>query len=291
LDTTRTPFKTVERILGGSASYFSFCASFFNKVGVIAVVGSDFPEKHWRELEDKDKGIDLSGVQRKKGKTFHFDSSYSFDLYARTANKTELGVYSGFKPVVPDHYKYAEYVYLGTTDPKTQLATLKEFPERKIAFMDTIGLYIKENRKDLLKVLGEVDGFVLNDEEARMLCDTPHLLKAGRKIREYGPRIVIIKKGEHGCLVFHEENIYAFPAFPLEDLVDPTGAGDSFAGGLIGQLSRERKINETALKRAVAYASVMGSFVCEDYGLDPLKRLDEKRIEERFNIYRNMTNW
>jgi len=289
LDTTRTPFKTVEKVLGGSASYFSYCASFFDKVGLVSAVGDDFPEKYWRELEGK--GVDLSGVQKKKGKTFSFDSSFSFDLYSRTANKTEFGVLAGFEPRVPEAYKGAETVYVGTNEPKIQADFLKSFGSRKLAVMDTIEYYIANEKPSLLRALSEVDGFVLNDVEARMLCGTPNLVKAGKTIHGHGPAVVVVKKGEHGCLLFYDGGVCAFPAFPLEEVLDPTGAGDSFAGGFVGSLAREKRVNWESLKRAVVYASVMGSFCCEGYGLDRLRKLDEKQISERFEFYRKMTSW
>ncbi|OIO27220.1 hypothetical protein AUJ16_04020 [Candidatus Micrarchaeota archaeon CG1_02_60_51] len=288
LDTTRTPFKTVERVLGGSASYFSYCASFFDKVGLVSVVGGDFPEKYWRELEAK--GVDLKGVQRNKGKTFHFDSSFSYDLYARTANATEFGVLASFEPRVPDEYKDAKTVYAGTNNPKIQLEFLRQFGKQKVSFIDTIEHFIANDRAALLRVLSEADGFVLNDVEARMLCDTPNLVKAGKKIHSLGPEIVVIKKGEHGCLVFYGGGVCAFPAFPLEEVLDPTGAGDSFAGGFVGSLARDGKISWAGLKRAAVLGSVMGSFACEGYGLDRLRKLDERQIDERFEFYREMTS-
>ena len=286
LDTTRTPFKTAERVLGGSASYFSYCASFFTKVAPIGAVGEDFPEKHFELF--KKRGIDTRGIERKTGKTLFFDSSFGYDFYARTANELQLNVYQDYEPKVPEEFLDAQYVYLGTIVPAQQLKVLKAMEKRKFSFMDTIEYYIETDRKSLEKVIAEVDGIVLNDVEARMLTGESNLVKAGKKILKMGPKMAILKKGEHGSILLYDGAVLPFPAFPLEDIVDPTGAGDSFAGGFMGHVARKGKADERTLREAMAYGNVMGSFVVEDFSLNRLARLGEADIEKRFGDYKKM---
>ena len=286
LDTTRTPFKTVENVLGGAASYFSLAAGFFAKTYIVGVVGSDFPEKYWQLLHGK---ADMSGVQRKNGKTFHYDSTFSFDLYQRQANKTELNVLGDFEPKLDGESAKSEFIYLATMPPDKQLAVLNQAKNKKLAFMDTIEHYIKNEQDSLLKTLTAVDGVVLNDAEARMLTKETNLVKCGKEIDNLGPRIVIIKKGEHGSLLFYENTVIPFPAFPLENIVDPTGAGDAFAGGFLGSLAKNWKkdsvLNTQNLKTAMAYANVMGSLAVEDFSVNKLASATWEDIEKRFGEY------
>jgi len=285
LDTTRTPFRTVEKVLGGAAAYFSMAASFFAPVHAVSVVGADFPEEYWKLLERS--GIRMAGVQRKPGRTFHYDCSYSFDLYQRFANKTELNVLGEFEPVVPDGARGSEFVYLATMPPEKQLDVLRQVGGRKLAFMDTIEFYIRGSREALLKTMGEVDGVILNDAEARMLAEEPNLVKCGRKIAGLGPSITIIKKGEHGALLFSDDHVIPFPAFPLEELLDPNGAGDAFAGGFVGALAERSATSPRIadLKAAMAYANVMGSIAVEDFSVDRIVRASREEIGRRFSAY------
>ncbi|MFA6048756.1 MAG: PfkB family carbohydrate kinase [Candidatus Micrarchaeia archaeon] len=288
LDTTTTPFKRVERVLGGSASYFALAASFFHPTAVVSAVGGDFPQKYWDLLAER--GIDLSCVQRKKDeKTMFFDSSFGYDLHGRKANKLELNVFEDFVPDISETLAKSEYVYLGTLLPSVQKQLLLETPKKKFAFMDTIEYYIQTDKKGLEQVLSEVDGVVLNDVEARMLCGVPQIIKAGKKLLDYGMKLVIIKKGEHGSMVFSDDgSVLPFPAVPLEEIVDPTGAGDSFAGGFVGHIARcGGKLDERTIKQAVAYANVMGSFAVEKFGVDGLKRTPAE-VEKRFEEYKHM---
>jgi len=284
LDTTRTPFRTVERVLGGSASFFSLSASFFAPVGVVSAVGRDFPQEYWSVLEKK--GVDLSGVQKREGKTFFFDSSFGYDLHGRTVNKTELNVYADFQPVVPDRLKKTRFLYLGTNLPSHQKKLLEEI-EFQHSFLDTIEFYIREHKQELLEVVEKVDGVVLNDVEARMLCKTENLVKAAFEIQKLGPEIVLIKKGEHGSLLFYDNEIYPFPAYPLENVVDPTGAGDAFAGGFVGHLARAG-LNRGTLKQALVYANIMGSFAVEDFSVNGLLNRTPEQVEERFARFKKM---
>lgn len=285
LDTTRTPFKTVENVLGGAAAYFSLSARFFADVHIASVVGEDFPEDYWELLEKR--GIDLEGVQKKPGKTFHYDCSYSFDLYQRFTNKTDLNVLGVYEPWVPDKSKNNEFVYLATMPPAKQREILRQNKGAKFSMMDTIEFYIRGSYKDLLETIKLVDCIVVNDAEARMLGENPNLIKCGKKISKLGPKIVIIKKGEHGSLLFFEKHVVPFPAFPLENVVDPNGAGDSFAGGFMGSLAKENAHEPTIenLKKAIAYANVMGSIVVEDYSVDPLIKTKMDGVEKRYKEY------
>ncbi|MDO8554936.1 MAG: PfkB family carbohydrate kinase [Candidatus Micrarchaeota archaeon] len=286
LDTTRTPFKTVENVLGGAASFFSLAASFFASVHILSVVGKDFPEEYWKLLEKK---ANLNGVQKKEGKTFHYDSTFSFDLYHRQTNKTELNVLGEFEPVLTGEAKKCEFVYLATMPPEKQLKVLQEAKGRKLVFMDTIEFYIKTERNALLKTMSHVDGVVLNDAEARMLTDEVNLIKCGKKIHALGPKIVIIKKGEHGCLLFHDGKVIPFPAFPLEVIIDPTGAGDAFAGGFLGYLAKifkqDTRPTTQDFKTAMAYANVMGSLAVEDFSVNKLASATKEEVEKRFREY------
>ncbi len=288
LDTTTTPFKRVERILGGSASYFALAASLFHPTAIVSAVGGDFPQKYWDLLCER--GIDLSCVQRKKDeKTMFFDSSFGYDLHGRKANKLELNVFEDFVPDISETLAKAEFVYLGTLLPSVQKQVLLETPRKKFAFMDTIEYYIQNDKRGLEQVLSEVDGVVLNDVEARMLCGVPQIIKAGKKLLDYGMKLAIIKKGEHGSMVFSDDgNVLPFPAVPLEEIVDPTGAGDSFAGGFVGHIARcGGKLDERTIKQAIAYANVMGSFAVEKFGVDGLKRSNAE-VEKRFEDYKRM---
>ncbi len=290
LDTTTTPFKRVERVLGGSASYFALASSFFHPTSIVSAVGGDFPQKYWDLLAQR--GIDLSCVQRRQGeKTMFFDSSFGYDLHGRKANKLELNVFEDFKPAISESLAAVEYVYLGTLLPSVQMQVLLETPRRKFSFMDTIEYYIQTDKRGLEQVLSEVDGVVLNDVEARMLCGVAQIIKAGKKLLDYGLKIAVIKKGEHGSLVFLSDGtVLPFPAVPLEEVVDPTGAGDSFAGGFVGHVARcGGKLDEQTIKQAIAYANVMGSFAVEKFGVEGLK-LENGDIEKRFQEYKRMVS-
>ncbi len=285
LDTTRTPFKTVENVLGGAAAYFSVSASFFAKVHAISVVGTDFPEDYWHIL--KDKGIDIEGVEKKKGKSFHYDCSYSFDLYQRFTNKTDMNVLASFEPHLPDDARKSEFLYLATMQPEKQLDVIKQAQGSKLIFMDTIEFYIRGSNAALLKVFSEVDSVILNDAEARMISEESNLVKCGKKIAKMGPSIVIIKKGEHGAIMFKDDSVIPFPAFPLEDIRDPNGAGDAFAGGLIGSLAKQNATSPKLenLKIAMAYANVMGSIAVEDFSVNALVKTKKEDIDKRFNDF------
>jgi len=285
LDTTRTPFKTVIEVLGGSGTYFSLAASYFTRTGLIGVVGDDFPEEYMELLKSR---IDVTGIDVAKGKNFRFDSSFGFDLGSRVTNKTELNVFGEWDPIVPEEYSDAEYLYLGNVAPRQQLSVLDDIDDPKLTIADTIEFWIKNNREDLLEVISKVDGMVLNDDEVRQICETPNIVQGAKKIIDLGAKFVIVKKGEHGSILFTEDTIFPTCGYPIENAVDPTGAGDSFAGGFIGHIARRDRIDDATMKEAVVYGNVMGSFVVEEYSSDRFLALMMKDIEERYERYKAM---
>ncbi|MFH1200502.1 MAG: PfkB family carbohydrate kinase [Candidatus Micrarchaeota archaeon] len=286
LDTTRTPFKTVKRTLGGAATFFSLSASHFAEVSVMGAVGADFPPEHIELL--KSHGIGVEGIAHLPGKTMFFDSEFSYDLYARKVHATELNVYLDYEPIVPDGQKSPDYLYLGTLEPEKQLSVLGQCSKRpKFVLMDTIEFYIQAQREKLLATLCKVDAMVLNDIEARMLCNEPNLFACARKIHAWGPKIVVIKKGENGSILFTHDAVLPLPAFPLPSAVDPTGAGDSFAGGFFGHIARcGGRLDEKTLKEAIAYGTVMGAFAIEDFGVNRLVSITKKDIDARYAKYK-----
>lgn len=285
LDTTRTPKKTVKEVLGGSGAYFSIAASFFNQIGLVGIIGSDFPNKYWKAL---DKRADLRGVQVKRGKTFRYDSSFDLSLNKRTTIKTELNVFEDFEPVVPNEYRSAEYVYLGNIDPEQQLKVLEQMYKPKLVVSDTIDLWIKTKPEKVKEVMSKMNGVLINDEEINLLCGVSNLIKCSKMVLDWGVDFIIVKKGEHGAILCTRETIFLSPAYPLDNVIDSTGAGDSFAGGFMGHIARKGKYDEKILKEAVIYGNVMGSFVIEDYGVKRLLSLTGEEIEGRFQKYKRM---
>ena len=291
-DTVRTPFKTVENVLGGSATYFSFAASFFDKVEAVGAVGEDFPQGYWQQLQAK--GIGLSNVQKVAGeKTFLFDSSFDYDLGVRKTNATHLNVLKSYSPIIPlSLARQKNCLYVATMPPSQQLSVLSQCENNSLCFLDTIELFIEKDRAQLLEAFKKVDGIVINEYEARMLANTPNLLKAGKFVQELGPKVVVVKKGENGCLLFFGGAVYPFPAFPLEEIVDPTGAGDAFAGGMVGWLSKNGVSRETLnaknLRQALCYATVMGSFAVEEFSVKRLAEISWQDIEARAEQYKGL---
>jgi len=285
LDTTRTPFQTIEKALGGAGSFFAYCASFLSPVRLVGVVGEDFPPQHWKLLQDK--GIDLSGVKR-EGLTMFCDWNYHHDLHTREYNKLELNSLLTYKPVVPLNWQKTPYVYLGTTVPEQQLSVLKQVKSPLFTLMDTIEYYIDNDRKNLDEVIAKVDCVLLNDVEARKYANTANLIKAAKFVLSKGPKMVLIKKGENGCMLFTPNAILPSPAFPLETVIDPTGAGDSFAGGFLGHIAKSGKRDLQTLKEAMAYGHVMGSFATEDFGLRRLQTVTPGQLQSRYNLYKQI---
>lgn len=286
-DSIAAPQGTVDNVLGGSASFSTYAASFFTKPRLVGIVGEDFPEEH-RQLFAK-RGIDLDGLEvRKGGKTFRWSGKYHQDMNTRDTLEVHLNVLGEFDPVLPESYKDSTHVFLANATPAVQLKVLDQVKKPTLVLADTMDLWIETQRDDLLKLLKRVDGLALNDSEARLLTGKDNLITAGEAVRKLGPKFVIVKKGEHGAMLFAEDGIFVVPAFPTEKVVDPTGAGDSFAGGLFGYLESDKTPPPGRLRRAMAYGTVIASLTVEDFGLDRLKRTELKEIDERLEFYRKM---
>ena len=288
LDTIRTPTKVLKDVLGGAATFAAISASFFVKPGLIAVIGQDFPKKYHNTLN---KFLDLSGLERANGKTFRYEGSYDETLSHRTTNKTELNVLGNFNPIVPDEYKKSAFVYLANNDPVQNIKVIKEFDSIKFSMCDTIDFWISTKRDDVVKMIRSVNSVVINDEEAKLLTKTQNLIKCAKKIMEWGPEYVTIKKGEHGSLLFYEDVVFPSPAFSMENIVDPTGAGDAFAGGMIGYMASRNSTKISTIREAVVYGNIMGSFAVEEYGIDGLSELKKSQIQKRFNQYKKMVRF
>lgn len=286
LDTVRTPFGQVEETLGGSATYFSYAASFFVPVRLVAVVGEDFPAAHLDLLTAR--GVDLAGLEIAPGKTFRWAGEYGYDLDEATTLATQLGVFADFRPRLPAHFTKTPFLFLANIDPDLQHEVLRQVERPRLAALDTMNYWIDGKREALLGVLREVDALLVNDAEARQLTQEPNLVKAARAILGRGPRVVVVKRGEHGVLMATNDRFFFAPAYPLESVFDPTGAGDTFAGGFMGALARAGELDEPALRRAIIYGSVMASFTVEDFSLNRLLRLDPAEIEERFRVFGEM---
>ncbi|HEY2748205.1 MAG TPA: PfkB family carbohydrate kinase [Polyangia bacterium] len=289
LDSVEANGSVHDDVLGGSASFFSTAASYFAPVRLVAVVGEDMPEQHLKFLGAR--GVDLAGLERAKGKTFRWKGRYSADLASRTSLDTQLNVFADFKPKLPAEWRDTEFLFLGNIHPALQLDVLTQVTKPRLVAMDTMNFWIEGELAALARVLERVDLLVINDEEARLLSNEHNLPRAARAIRAMGPKTVIVKRGESGALLFHEHGVFAAPAYPLEQVIDPTGAGDTFAGGFMGYLARVRDIGPQAVRRAMFYGSVMASFCVEDYSLDRLRSLSEGEIEGRYRAFRDLTHF
>jgi cytidine kinase len=289
LDTTRTPFNTQTRIMGGAATYASLSSSIFTSTSIVGIVGSDFPTEYRNILDDR---VDTRGIITKEdGKTFHYDSSFDYDLYHRTSNKTELNVIADFEPVIPDQYIDSEYVYLANNDPIQNIKILEHFSNPKLIVCDTIEYWILNEKQDIIKMMSKVDGVVINDEEARLLCKTTNLIKCAKLIMSWGPWFTIIKKGEHGSLFVNDDTVFPAPAYPMEEIVDPTGAGDSFAGGFMGHIAKQNSLSINTMKEAVIYGNVMGAFAVEGFGVKKLLEITKEDVQNRYETYRNIVKF
>ncbi|HEX8833034.1 MAG TPA: PfkB family carbohydrate kinase [Abditibacteriaceae bacterium] len=281
LDSIETPAGQIDNALGGAATYGSVAASLFAPVHLVGVVGEDFPTEHIDFL--KSRNIDLAGLQIiEGGKTFRWKGDYLGDLNQAVTHETHLGVFEHFDPQLPETYRDAEFVFLANIHPGLQLATLQQVRKPKLVLCDTMNLWINIARDGVLEVFKHVDIAVLNDGEAKMLTECDSVVRAGRELLKCGPRIVIIKKGEHGALMFSGEEIFSTPSFPLEEVVDPTGAGDSFAGGFMGYLAKTNDISPENLRRAVVYGSVVASTTVQDFSLKSLAAATPESIQQRF---------
>ncbi|HLX63220.1 MAG TPA: PfkB family carbohydrate kinase [Planctomycetota bacterium] len=281
IDTVETPTARRENVLGGSAVYFAYAASYFTKVALVGVVGKDFPARHRALMAERN--IDLSGLEVADGETFRWSGKYHENMIDRDTLEVELNVLGSFDPKVPADYANSEFVFLANATPAVQLKTLEQLKKRP-AFVaaDTMNLWIEIARPDLDRLLSQIDAIVMNDSEARLYTDERELLRAGKMIQQKGPATVIIKKGEHGALVVSKNGNFALPAYPLEIVIDPTGAGDTFAGGIMGYLAAHGSVNGDALRRAVAYGTVVASYTCEDFSLDSLRRTSREQIDGRY---------
>ncbi|HEV8672539.1 MAG TPA: PfkB family carbohydrate kinase [Methylomirabilota bacterium] len=286
LDSVRTPFGKADDVLGGSATFFAYAASFFTEVRLVAVVGADFPQAHLDLLAHR--GIDVAGLQVTAGPTFRWVGEYGYDLNEAKTLDTRLGVFADFRPSLPDRYRTTPFVFLANIDPELQLDVLRKVERPRLAALDTMNFWIQGKREALRRVLAEVDTLIVNDAEARMLADEPNLIRAARKILGYGPLTVVVKRGEYGVLMVSEGRFFFAPAFPLDSVYDPTGAGDTFAGGFMGCVARAGRVDEATLRRAIVYGSVMASFTVEDFSLNRLLRLTSEEIEARYRTFQEM---
>ncbi len=288
-DSVETPFGKTEEALGGSATYFSTSASYFADVRLVAVVGEDFPEKHIDDL--KRRGIDVAGLQKVPGKTFRWKGRYDYDLNQAHTLETQLNVFSAFNPELPDGYRESKYVFLANIDPELQIKVLEQVKAPRLIACDTMNFWIEGKPDALKRLLKKVELFVLNEGEAREFAGTASLVKAARTIQAMGPDIVIIKRGEYGAVMFNGDTIFSAPAYPLEEIFDPTGAGDSFAGGLIGYLANTDDLSEANIRRAIIFGSVMASFNVEAFSLGRLGSLTDDEIKKRFSEFKRLTHF
>jgi sugar/nucleoside kinase (ribokinase family) len=288
-DTVETPFGRAERVLGGSASFFSVAASFFCSVNLVGVVGDDFGEEQIAAF--RGRAIDLGGLERMEGKTFHWQGKYSLDLNSRDTICTDLNVFEFFKPRIPARYRGSEVVFLGNIDPVLQRQVLEQVERPRVVACDTMNFWIHGKPAELRETLKRVQILLINDQEARELSGEWNLVRAARAIRAMGPGTLVVKKGEHGVLMFSEEGSFSAPAMPLELVFDPTGAGDTFAGGFLGYLASTGQTGDAALRRAVVMGSTMASFCVEAFSLDRLLKLTRPEIDERYREFEKLTRF
>lgn len=288
-DSIETPHGTVDDALGGSASFFSYSASFFTTPRLVGVVGEDFPDENRKLLESRH--IDTSGLVVQPGKTFRWKGRYHEDMNTRDTLEVHLNVFGTFNPVLPEAFRDSTHVFLANGSPVLQAKVLEQVRKPKLVMADTMDLWIETQHDELLALLPKLDGLLLNDSEARLLTKEDSIIKAGQAVRKLGPKFVVIKKGEHGSILFSHDGIFVIPAYPTEEVVDPTGAGDSFAGGLMGYLDSDDSPPPGRLRRAMAYGTVLASLTVEGFGLDRLKRTKRAEIDQRLDWYREMLSF
>jgi len=289
LDSVTTPFGKVREVLGGSATYFSYAASFFTTVRLVATVGDDFPAEHLRLL--KERGIDMTGLQTSRGRTFRWVGEYGFDLNEARTIDTQLNVFADFRPVLPSSLKKTPFLFLANIAPELQLDVLRQMERPQLTALDTMNFWIQGRREALLRVLPEVDVLLVNDGEARQLVKEPNLIKAAREILTLGPRTVVVKRGEYGAVMVSNGQFFFVPAYPLESVFDPTGAGDAFAGGFMGYIAAQGVVDQATVRRAIVYGSVMASFTVEDFSLNRLARLSTAEIERRYAGFQELVRF
>ncbi|KAB0671573.1 sugar kinase [Oryzomonas sagensis] len=288
-DTVETPFGRGENVLGGSATYFSTSASFFTDVSLVAVVGEDFPAEHISFLQSRD--INTDGLQRIPGKTFHWSGKYGYDLNEAQTLDTQLNVLSEFRPSLPESYRDADYLFLANIDPDLQMEVLDQVRRPKLVACDTMNFWISSKPEALKKVLQKADIVVINEGEARQFTNQSNLVRAAREIIALGCKRLVVKRGEYGVLMFTADSVFAAPAYPLEEVFDPTGAGDTFAGGFMGYLANTGDLSEEGIRQAIVFGSVMASFNVEDFSLDRMKRLEYREIEARYRSFKALTSF
>ena len=288
-DTVETPFGQGQEVLGGSATYFSTSASFFSGVNLVAVVGEDFPEEHRNFLAGRN--IDLSGLQVAPGKTFRWKGRYGYDLNEAQTLETHLNVFEGFQPNLPESFRDAEILFLANIDPELQLEVVRQVKRPRLIACDTMNFWISGKREALVKTLAQVDILVINEGETRQLAGEPNLVKAARAILAMGPKTLVIKRGEYGVLVFGEHSIFSIPAMPLEEVFDPTGAGDTFAGRFMGYLAATGDFSDATIRKATVFGTVMASFTVEDFSLNRLRSVTWQEIEARFRTFQALTEF
>ena len=287
LDSVETPSQTRDDVLGGSAVFFSYAASYFTSVRLAGVIGEDWPAEHTRMLQERQ--IDTAGLQVVPGgKTFRWRGRYFDNMNDRETLCLQLNVMGQFNPVLPEHYRRCKFLFLANGSPELQMQVIDQCPGATLTVADTMDHWIRDQQPELMRMLKRVDGLVLNDSEAKLLTGDENLVRAGSAVRKMGPRFVVIKKGEHGAMFFSQHETYVLPAFPTPNVVDPTGAGDSFAGGMMGYLAEQDNFEPKTLKEAMAYGTIAASFTVEDFSLDRLRQINRDDIERRMVQYRQM---
>jgi sugar/nucleoside kinase (ribokinase family) len=289
LDSVKTPFGNVDNALGGSATYFSTSASYFTDVRLVAVIGEDFPKEHITFL--KSKNIDVRGLEVQKGKTFHWKGEYGYDLNEARTLATDLNVLATFKPRIVDEHKGSDVVFLANIDPEIQLDVLTQVKRPKLVACDTMNYWISSKLDALKRTLKEVDLLTINEAELRQLAGESSLVKAAKAVQAMGPKTLVVKQGSYGAVMFHGHSVFSAPAYPLESVFDPTGAGDTFAGGFMGYLANTMNFSEAGMRQAVIFGSVMASLNVESFSLDRLRSLDYKEIEARYREFKKLTHF
>lgn len=289
LDSVETPFGRREDVLGGSATFFATAASFFTQVMAVAVVGEDFPQEHLDFL--RGRGVDLEGVTREQGRTFRWRGKYTHQLNEAQTLDTQLNVFERFSPRLPERYRQARYVFLGNIHPELQAQVLDQVRSPRLVAADTMNFWISGSLPALKKTLSRVQLLFVNDAEARALAGEHNVVKAARAILRMGPGRVVIKRGEYGALLFEKEHVFALPAYPLEDVFDPTGAGDTFAGGFMGHLAQSEREDHAVLRRAMVFGSVMAAFNVEQFSLERLRALTSAEVQARYQLFRQLTHF
>jgi len=289
LDSVETPFGKADDVLGGSANFFSAAASLLTQVQLVGVVGTDYPVEKLEPLAAR--GVDLAGLERAEGQSFRWRGRYRHDLNTAETLETHLGVFSRFSPKIPEQFRDAPFVFLANIDPRLQLDVLNQVTRPRLVACDTMNFWIQSRRPELLELLGKVDLVTLNDGEARQLSEKVNLVQAAKWIMGLGPKHVIIKKGEHGALMFSADSVFFAPAYPLESVFDPTGAGDAFAGGFIGYIARSGDLGDASMRRAVMYGSALGSFAVEKFSTERLMTVTREEVDARIRQLRELTTF